>query len=106
MGGRFCKAIGESSKCLESSIPNCLSHQKNQVASESVHGANLARKQCSTCNVCVEQSQVCKCSSEQLQLKDVNEGVDDHDHGNNQQANSSFTHAVINMVGMLIGNKI
>ncbi|KAF3457080.1 hypothetical protein FNV43_RR01737 [Rhamnella rubrinervis] len=90
MGGRICKAIGKSPKCPESSISNCFSHQKKQVASESVH-------------VCVEQSQVCECSTDQLQLKGVNEGVDDHDGGNNKQANCSFTRAVINMIGMLIG---
>ncbi|KAF3457081.1 hypothetical protein FNV43_RR01738 [Rhamnella rubrinervis] len=103
MGGRIFEAIGKLSKYLESSVSNCLSHHKNQVVSESVHGANSAIKQLSTCHVCVEQSQVCKCSSDELLLKGVNEGADNHDRGNNPQANSSFTHAVINMVGMLIG---
>ncbi|RDX95690.1 Amino acid transporter AVT1H, partial [Mucuna pruriens] len=64
---------------------NCLQH-KNQVDNaESVHGANLAG-QCANCNICVEESKQCKCDAEL-------------DAG----ANSSFTHAVINMVGMLIG---
>lgn len=94
MGSRICKAIGKSSKCLEPS-KNCLSHQKNQVASESVHDTDLAMKQWSTCDVCVEQSQVCKCSTHQSADQDRE----------NQQGDSSFTHAVINMVGMLIGNR-
>ncbi|XP_048333370.2 amino acid transporter AVT1H isoform X2 [Ziziphus jujuba] len=90
MNSRICK-----SKCLCSS--NCLSHQKNQVTSnESVHGSDLAVQYLSTCNVCVEQNQVCKCD---LQTTNVD---DDHHHGN-QAANCSFTHAVINMIGMLIG---
>lgn len=95
MGSRICKAIGKSSKCLEPS-KNCLSHQKNQIAGESVRGADLAMKQWSSCcDVCVEQSQVCKCS--------IDQSADQHHE--NQHGDSSFTHAVINMVGMLIGNR-
>ncbi|KAK0608666.1 hypothetical protein LWI29_034027 [Acer saccharum] len=61
----------------------------NQVASESVHGRNLAAQQrvmTSGCDVCVEANKVCK-----------------GDHQEPAQANSSFAHAVINMIGMLIG---
>ncbi|KAK3021906.1 hypothetical protein RJ639_047623, partial [Escallonia herrerae] len=59
------------------------------VASESVDAAKDPAAQWLSCDVCVEESKTCKCN-----LKDV-----EHHAG----ANSSFLHAVINMVGMLIG---
>ncbi|XVF38050.1 hypothetical protein REPUB_Repub20aG0064400 [Reevesia pubescens] len=78
--------------CPES---NCLSH--HQVASESVHGANLAVRQVN-CNVCVEENEVCKCDNGgikgMVKIKDVDQQA---------RANSSFLHAVLNMSGMLIG---
>lgn len=100
MGSRICKAItiGKSKLCLDSS--NCLSHQKQVAAShESIHGSKLAMQ---TCNVCLEQNQVCKCNIPQTTIAVDH---DDHHHGN-QAVNCSFVHAVINMVGMLIGKPI
>ncbi|OMO88332.1 Amino acid transporter, transmembrane [Corchorus olitorius] len=71
--------------CPES---NCLSHQ---VASETVHGANLALTQVK-CDACIEENEVCKCDL--VKGKDVDQQA---------EANSSFLHAVLNMIGMLIG---
>ncbi|KAL9384835.1 hypothetical protein Peur_021845 [Populus x canadensis] len=86
--------------CPESA--DCLSHRNIQVASESVHGEKLA-PQWVTCDACVEENKGCKCDHESTQvLKSavVNEaGVEHH----TDQANSSFAHSVINMIGMLIG---
>ncbi|KAL5542870.1 hypothetical protein UlMin_010580 [Ulmus minor] len=94
MWSKTSKAI-EKSESLNSDC--CLSHQ-NQVASESVHGADLAKKQLASCNICVEQIQVCKCDDQSFnQLKS------DSDVENNKNANSSFVHAVVNMTGMIIG---
>ncbi|XP_022761051.1 amino acid transporter AVT1H-like [Durio zibethinus] len=78
--------------CPES---NCLSH--HQVASETIHGANLALKQVN-CDVCIEENEVCKCDNSGIKGMVKTEDV-------NQQsgANSSFLHAVLNMSGMLIG---
>ncbi|EXB97441.1 hypothetical protein L484_012009 [Morus notabilis] len=88
----------------KSECSNCLAHQ-NQVASESVHGAELDAKQMlwARCDVCVEQNQVCKCdqSADDQHLKSVTDVG--HNHDGDHQANSSFAHAVINMIGMLIG---
>lgn len=85
--------------CLKSSIK--LPH-RNQVVSESVHGAELAKKYLSNCNVCVEESKLCKCKADEDLLDAVviatTEGGEPH-----VNANSSFAHSVINMVGMLIG---
>ncbi|KAJ7957298.1 Vacuolar amino acid transporter like [Quillaja saponaria] len=83
---------------------DCLHQHRNQVASEFVHGANLAVK-CVVCNACVEENKQrhCKCNHsidqdlESTAIGDV--GIVEHD----AEANSSFAHAVINMVGMLIG---
>ncbi|KAF8701528.1 hypothetical protein HU200_033553 [Digitaria exilis] len=75
-----------------------LCHKPNkQVASESVHGAELAlehldcRRRCETCDV--EAGKPCKCGGGRVA---VNEG-------HSSKPNSSFAHSVINMVGMLIG---
>ncbi|XP_043723666.1 amino acid transporter AVT1H [Telopea speciosissima] len=78
---------------------------RNQVANESVNAAKFPLSW-TTCNVCVEENKVCKCDSidvvvdEELK-KEVNGDMDDGKR--HVKANSSFTHAVINMVGMLIG---
>ncbi|XP_038721932.1 amino acid transporter AVT1H [Tripterygium wilfordii] len=71
-------------------IPGKLAcHGHHQVtSSKTVHGADLA-KHWKNCNVCVEENQLCKCDQET--------------DTNNSEANSSFGHAVINMIGMLIG---
>ncbi|KAM7253185.1 hypothetical protein ACFE04_025803 [Oxalis oulophora] len=73
-----------------------LSFSKNPVASESVHGANLAL-QWVGCEACIEENnRICKCDDHTQQNLTIN----DHHHG---EANSSFLHAVINMIGMLLG---
>ena len=85
--------------CPESA--DCLSHRNIQVASETVHGEKLAQGWV-TCDACVEESKLCKCDHNTQDLKSavVNEAdVELHP----DQANSSFAHSVINMIGMLIG---
>ncbi|KAF2324144.1 hypothetical protein P3X46_002447 [Hevea brasiliensis] len=77
--------------CSES---ECLS-RRNQVASESVHGKNLAAKWV-VCETCVEENKACNCHSRPEDLKSAVDGVE-------AEGNSSFAHAVINMIGMLIG---
>ncbi|KAF5192893.1 Amino acid transporter avt1h [Thalictrum thalictroides] len=75
---------------------------RNQVVSESVHGAELAKKYLSNCNVCVEENKGCKCEfNNEVSKIVVNATKDGSEHRVN--ANSSFAHSVINMVGMLIG---
>ncbi|KAF8765336.1 hypothetical protein HU200_008713 [Digitaria exilis] len=75
-----------------------LCHKPNkQVASESVHGAELAlerlhcRRRCETCDV--EAGKPCMCGGGRVAV----------DEGHSSKPNSSFAHSVINMVGMLIG---
>lgn len=70
---------------------DCVS-RGNQVASETLHGANLAVQHLS-CDICVEELNACK-GDHTTEKLDIAE--------NNSQANSSFAYAVINMVGMLI----
>ena len=94
MGSKICKALVEKSQ-----YSNCLAHQ-NQVASESVHGAELAAKQLwARCDVCVEQTKDCKCEQNTAD-QEPSLAVEARHHGD---ANSNFAHAVINMIGMLIG---
>ncbi|KAG9447173.1 hypothetical protein H6P81_013301 [Aristolochia fimbriata] len=73
---------------------------KNQkVASESVHGAQFAKKELSKlCDSCVEEDKICTCG-------DLSRVVIQKQNGGHDQvkANSSFAHSVINMAGMLIG---
>ncbi|KAJ4830322.1 hypothetical protein Tsubulata_016082 [Turnera subulata] len=94
--------IRESIQKLLCSKTDCLSHRNHQVASESVHGQNLAAKRMS-CVACIEENKVCKCdhSIEHQDFKcEVNGGaVDEHP----TMPDCSFAHAVINMSGMLIG---
>ncbi|XWS13472.1 hypothetical protein CRYUN_Cryun36dG0040000 [Craigia yunnanensis] len=72
--------------CPES---NCLSH--HQVASETVHGANLALRQVK-CDACIEENEVCKCDNGGIKGMVKTEDVDQQ-----AGANSSFLHAVLNM---------
>ncbi|KAF6161842.1 hypothetical protein GIB67_001140 [Kingdonia uniflora] len=82
-----------------------LTPHKNQVVSESVHGARLAalELQKKGCDVCVEENTRCKCAAGETDqgLKIVENDVNGGEH--HVKANSSFVHSVINMVGMLIG---
>ncbi|CAK7348092.1 unnamed protein product [Dovyalis caffra] len=84
--------------CPESA--DCLSHRNIQVASETVHGEKLAQQWVS-CDVCVEESKECKCdqSTQDSKTTVVNEADVEH----HTEANSSFAHSVLNMIGMLIG---
>ena len=71
---------------------------KNQVGTESVHESNqAAAKWTTSCDVCVEENKVCRCYPNGTGEDDTN----NVEH--RQQSNSSFAHAVINMIGMLIG---
>ncbi|KAK3414595.1 amino acid transporter AVT1H [Eucalyptus grandis] len=85
---------------LWTSIVSRLPHG-SQIASESVRGAELAAAPpWIGCESCVEgENKVCRCECDggmaELKLQAVEE--------ENTGANSSFAHAVINMVGMLIG---
>ncbi|XP_010241492.1 PREDICTED: vesicular GABA transporter [Nelumbo nucifera] len=99
LGGKLLKSTQWWS-CLGSKLPP----HRNQVASESVHGSRLAADELKSCQVCLEENKACKCRpgediDEQLK-KEVNctDGGDHH-----VKANTSFAHAVINMIGMLIG---
>lgn len=70
--------------------------QRNQVVSETVHGAQLAAAaQSANCVTCVEGNKVCKCGKDTQVLNLQSE--------HHAKATSSFTHSVINMIGMLIG---
>ncbi|CAD5177510.1 amino acid transporter AVT1H-like [Musa acuminata AAA Group] len=70
--------------------------QRNQVVSETVHGAQLAAAaQSANCVTCVEGNKVCKCGKDTEVLNLQSE--------HHAKATSSFTHSVINMIGMLIG---
>ncbi|WRX21494.1 Amino acid transporter [Theobroma cacao] len=79
------------------------SRLSHQVASETVHGANLALRQV-TCDVCIEENEVCKCGHGDIE--DVQSMVKGKDVDQQAGANSSFLHAVLNMSGMLIGDNI
>ncbi|XP_059632839.1 amino acid transporter AVT1H-like [Cornus florida] len=91
MWGKKLKSIVKS-PCSDS---ECLPHHRNQVANE-----NLAVVQWVSCDVCVEENKACKCQNNHAH-EDMNTStaVNEVD----VEANSSFAHAVINMVGMLIG---
>ncbi|XP_072981779.1 amino acid transporter AVT1H [Typha angustifolia] len=67
---------------------------RNQVVSESVHGAQLAVK-FTGCASCVEENKACKCG----EVSRVRNFENDH----HTKPNSSFAHSVINMIGMLVG---
>ncbi|KAF8402222.1 hypothetical protein HHK36_013174 [Tetracentron sinense] len=90
------KSAGKLS-CLKS---DCFS-QRNQVANGSVHVVPSAAEW-AKCEVCVEEK-VCKCDRGSIDdgLNSVVNIVDGGKH--HMKANSSFFHAVINMIGMLIG---
>ncbi|XP_042483114.1 amino acid transporter AVT1H [Macadamia integrifolia] len=74
---------------------------RNKVANESVNGGTKLALSWTSCHVCVEENKACKCDSADEDVKKEVNGMDDGEH--HVRANSSFTHAVINMVGMLIG---
>ncbi|KAF7837074.1 amino acid transporter AVT1H [Senna tora] len=101
MGSVLMKPIRESVKRLHE-LSKCVKKEKKE------SGNNSSETVWSKCNVCIEansnqhQHYNCSCGL------NINDG---HQHGNTTTAvdddakppNSSFAHAVINMVGMLIG---
>ena len=77
-----------------------------QVATESVHGAQLAlqrlSRRCETCDV--EAGTRCKCREEAVAQDGGKVAVVEvKGEERRSEPNSSFAHSVINMVGMLIG---
>lgn len=91
-----------SGKLLFPESADCLSHRNIQVASETVHGEKLAPGWV-TCDACVEESKLCKCDHSTQDLKSAVVDEADVENHPDHQANSSFAHSVINMIGMLIG---
>lgn len=81
--------------CFELDEPT----HRNQVASETVHGARLAITELSNCATCVEENNVCKC-------REGSGVVSFRTENHTKKPDSSFAHSVINMVGMLIGTYI
>ncbi|KAK7306392.1 hypothetical protein VNO77_44330 [Canavalia gladiata] len=76
---------------------NCMKHKSDEVDGTvcvAVHGVDV---QWPNCNVCVEENKQCNCDHITV-AEDAHVNVH-HD----AKANTSFTQAVINMVGMLIG---
>ena len=98
------KSLGKSLS-LQS---NCVQHKSQVDGTVSVHGQNLAvlPVQWTNCNICLEESKQCNC--DHINFEDTKitaaEGANVDNSENDAEANSSFAHAVINMVGMLIGN--
>ncbi|MCL7037841.1 hypothetical protein MKW94_027769 [Papaver nudicaule] len=77
---------------LDSPVPH-----RNKVLTKSVNDASFTTRWIS-CNVCVEENNVCKCDQSKDEVTIISENGEKH-----MKADSSFTHSVINMVGMLIG---
>lgn len=89
--------IWKFSPCVEldtSALPT-----RKKVLTESVNGVSL-RTKWGSCDVCVEENKVCKCDQgkDDEVMAIINENGEKH-----IKTDSSFTHSVINMVGMLIG---
>lgn len=90
------------------SLTKILSLQSNYgIKQRREHDENIVALpvQLANCNVCVEENKHCNCDltiAEDRNNTTTAEGVNvDVEHDSN--ADSSFAHAVINMVGMLIG---
>lgn len=95
------KKISKSIRNLLCLQPNRLLH-RNEVLNETLHGANLDVHWVSS-HVCLEESKPCMCNHSIKNLESVENGIAiEHSVG----ANGSFAHAVINMIGMLIGNQV
>jgi len=88
------------------SLRKILSLQSNYVVKQSrEHDIVALPVQLPNCNVCVEENKHCNCDHTIVDDRNnttTAEGANvDVEHDSN--ADSSFVHAVINMVGMLIG---
>lgn len=90
--------IGRWLLCFEPSGPL----HPNKVASKTVHGGARLAMERLNCERCVEENKVCECGDLGYEGGELKGG----DGDNRMEANSSFTHSVINMVGMLIGKAI
>ncbi|GMH18639.1 hypothetical protein Nepgr_020480 [Nepenthes gracilis] len=88
MWGKKWKPVGK----LAFSESDCLP-PRNKVA-------NKLDTECVSCSVCVEENKLCKCDGGDGSSTIINDSVDVEQP---VKANSSFTHSVINMIGMLIG---
>lgn len=78
----------------------CVERQKSEVdgsVSVHVHGEDLVVLPVQCCNCCIEETKQCNCDHIHA-AEDANLHAQRH-----ANSNSSFTHAVINMVGMLVG---
>jgi len=86
-------------KSLSKSLQHkCVKKQKSEGdRSVSVHGEDLVVLPVQCCNCCIEETKQCNCDHIHA-AEDAN--VEAQRDAN---SNSSFTHAVINMVGMLVG---
>lgn len=82
-------------------LSGCVSND-HQVESESVNRVHLAAEGVS-CHACLEENKVCRCQQSCTREEYFKGTVDGIDIQRHQQSNSSFAHAVINMIGMLIG---
>ncbi|GAB2295649.1 Amino acid transporter avt1h [Dionaea muscipula] len=90
------KSVGK----LDLPESDCPPH-RNQVPSE-VNGGGKLTVQNVRCSGCVEENKWCKCQNGDGELKIIDQSTE-ADHPVKMKANSSFTHAVMNMIGMLIG---
>jgi len=90
---------GKMLKSLSKSLQHkCVKKQKSEGdRSVSVHGEDLVVLPVQCCNCCIEETKQCNCDHIYA-AEDAN--VEAQRDAN---SNSSFTHAVINMVGMLVG---
>ncbi|TKY47784.1 Vacuolar amino acid transporter 1 [Spatholobus suberectus] len=93
------KMLKSSRKSLISLKEMCMKQKSEVDSSVSVHGDDLVvlPVQWANCNGCAEESKQCNCDHISAAEGAIVNAQRD------ANANSSFTHAVINMVGMLIG---
>ncbi|KAK7359353.1 hypothetical protein VNO77_01308 [Canavalia gladiata] len=92
------KSLGKNLRLQQ----NCLQWKNHVDNVESMHSANLD-VQWPNCNFCVEESKRCECDHMDIEDTKSAEGGTNVDAELGFKGTGSFTHAVINMVGMLIG---
>lgn len=101
MWEKISKSFGDLLLSLQ---PNSLPNRGRVPCHETVHGANLD-VQWGSCHVCLEGSRLCMCADHNI-IKDskiVENGTATDIIEHHVEANGSFAHAVLNMIGMLIG---
>ncbi|KAK7280861.1 hypothetical protein RIF29_08396 [Crotalaria pallida] len=88
----------------------CVQNTSEVDGTVTVHGENLVgsslQVKWANCNICIEESNQCNC--DHIKVEDIKNIVAEGDSvdtklDTHEEATSSFAHAVINMVGMLIG---